>query len=230
MNLKRVALITLLCAPIVLAADKPSTQPSQPNRPYKEGGFKDGSGRMGMKRDGMGPRISQQEAEDIGEFLKKERPNLYKLYQRIPDERPMKMGVLQRFSNRYRQLMRMQDQNADAYQAMLQQEHLRDEALGYAMDMREGKEGAEQRLAQSISQMVEKNLTERQQQIMKLERTLEELKAKLKEDQENKQKVIDDQVAQTKQEMDKMLRGIERGQGKDPGDAGKEINALQRAK
>ena len=58
--------------------------------------------------------------------------------------------------------------------------------------------------------------------------SLEELKARLKEDQDNKQKVIDQQVAQTKQEMEKMLRGIERGQGKDPADANKEINALQR--
>jgi hypothetical protein len=185
-------------------------------------------GMGGMKRDGMGPRVTPQEADDIADFLKKERPNLYKLYQRIPEGRPMKMMVLQRFANRYRQLTRMEDQNPDGYQAMMQQEHLRDEALGYAMDVREGKEGAEQRLAQTISQMVEKNITERQQQIMKMERTLEELKARLKEDQDNKQKVIDQQVAQTKQEMDKMLRGIERGQGKDPADANKEINALQR--
>jgi len=236
MNLKRVALITLLSAPMVWAVDRPSTtqpsQPAQPTRPFAGRPDGPGAGRMGMKRDGVSPRITPQEADQIAEFLKKERPNLYKLYQRIPEDRPMmRMGVLQRWAPRYRQLMRMQDQNPDGYEAMMRQERLRDDALGFALDMRDGKEGAEQRLVQSISQMVEKNITERQQQVMKAERQLEELKARLKEDQDNKQKVIDDQVAQTKTEMEKMLRGIERSQGKDkekdPATGNSEINALQ---
>lgn len=228
------ALLAALAAPLVTLAEKPSTQPSQmagPMRPF--GGKGDPVfGRMG-RREGNPPRPSTQEIDETLTFIEKNFPNHFEMFSRLPREGPFRNNVvLPRMVQRYRQLMRMQDQNPEAYDAMLRQAQFEDEALGYARDIKErtAKDphpDAEVRLKEVVRRMIQRGLDDRRERIERLEKALADQKQKLADDEQNKDQLIADQVDRTQTEFEKMFRGKDRGATFDATDA-KDVNALQK--
>src|SRR5207249_4920132 len=113
--------------------------------------------------------------------------------------------------NRYRNLMRMQEQNPEAYEAMLAQWKLEDQAIGFARALKEGKPDADVRLREVVRQMVERSLRERRARIEKLRKALEEQQKQLDQDEQNKDQTIAQQITKTENEFDRMSRAKDRG-------------------
>jgi hypothetical protein len=187
-------------------------------------------GKGGGRRDGMvPPKPTQQEIDDALVFIQKNFPNHFEMFNRLPKDAPFRNNmVLPRMVQRYRQLMRIQDQNPEAYGAMLRQAQFEDEALGYARDITERRPDAEVRLKEVVRRMIQRGLDDRRERIERLERALAEQKQKLAEDEQNKDDLIAQQIDRTQNEFQKMFRGKDRGafDGNDGRD-GKDINALQ---
>ena len=89
-------------------------------------------------------------------------PNRFDLFSRLPEKGPYRNNVvLPRLVQRDHQLMRMQDQNPEVYDVVLQQAKLEDDVLGWAKAKSEGKPDAEVRLHESVRRMVQHGLDER---------------------------------------------------------------------
>ncbi|HEX3359014.1 MAG TPA: hypothetical protein VHS31_18690 [Tepidisphaeraceae bacterium] len=219
MKCKTLALMTILLAPMATLAEAPSTQPAKP--------FQGHEGRMG-KRDGFMPggKASAQEINDTLDFVKDKFPNHWSLFSGIPESAPFRNRAIQGMVMRYRQLMRMQDQNPDTYDSLLKQAQLEDDAVGFARDVKKGKPDAEVRLKEAVRRMVMQSLTERQQRIEKLKAALAEQENKLKEDQQNQDHLIAQQIDRTRNEYDRLSHGQDRDSAVP--NEGQEINALQK--
>src|SRR5437867_7337971 len=96
--------------------------------------------------------------------------------------------VLPKMVQKYRQLMRMEEQNPEAYQVMLTQAKFEDEALGYARDKDDAK------LRDVAHRMIQKGLEDRRERIEKLEKILDDQKQKLSEDEQNADQLVAQQV------------------------------------
>src|SRR5689334_22134988 len=120
MKSKLLILLCVLTIPAAAFAERPTTRP----------GKGEGFGGKFMRRENFmpGPKATQQEIDDTMAFAKAKFPNHYDLFSRIPDGTPFKNMVIQKMVSRYRQLMRMQEQNPDIYDAMLKQATAEDDA------------------------------------------------------------------------------------------------------
>ncbi len=225
MNLKSLALLAILAVPLTTLADKPSTQPSHPFASKGDPVF----GRALNRRDGMNqqmPKPTQQEIDDTLAFVQKNFRNHYELFSRLPKDGPFRNNVvLPRMVNRYRQLMRIQDQNPEAYQSLLSQARFEDQALGLARDKNEGKPEADAQMRDVVRQMIKQGLDDRRDRIDKLEKALEEQKKKLEEDEQNQDQLVSDQVDRTTTEFNRMFRGVDRDNSGTAPDTGG-VNAL----
>jgi hypothetical protein len=228
----RIALILALLVPAFSFAERPTTQP---NRPLKDGVF----GRFPRHENfGPGGKPTQDEIDATIAFAKDKFPNHYDLFSHIPEGTPFHNIVVTKMVVRYRQLMRMQDQNPEVYDAMLKQAQAEDEALGYAREMAAHaadadtklKDAAEVRLHEAIRAMVDRGLQERRDRIEKLRLQLDDQEKKLNEDEANRDNVIASQIDRIQQEYQRMVQGPRRGGLDNKGDApqGKEIDALQK--
>jgi hypothetical protein len=215
-NWIRLTLLGVMVFPLIASAEAPSTRPSTqpatrptggPNRP--EGAFRPRRDALReAMRDGLPPKPpTPDEIEAATKFCQENFPNHYGFFARLPENGQGRRFVIPKMVQRYRMLMHMQENNPDAYKAMLEQSKIQDQALGYARDLFNEKPGAESKLRESIRQMVDKGLTDRQERIMKLRRMLDEQERKLKQDQDNRDKMVDEQIDKTKKEADRMLKG-----------------------
>ena len=222
MKWTHVAFLSLMICPLAMAADKPATQPARPREGAGMGG-----GRM-MKRDGMllNLKPTQEEIDAAMAFVKANAPNHYELFNRLPENSPRRDRAEQLMVVRYRNLMRMKDQNPDVYQALLQQWKLEDEAIEEARAMKEGKKDADVRLREVCRQMVQKSLDERRARIEKLRATLDEQQKQLDRDEQNKDNLMAQLVTETQRKFERLFGGPdrERGQAPEPND----VNALQK--
>jgi len=225
MKLNTLILVAVMSIPTAAMAQRSSTtRPSgMMNRADREANR--------ARRDGPGPGMNQggrftpQELEDATTFMKEKLPNHYLLYSKMPAQMPFRNNVfVPRMVNRYRNLMRMQEQNPEAYQAMLRQAQFEDTALGLAQKIREGNTAAADQLRDVIRDMVETSLKERQERIEKLKQQLAEQEKKLADDQENKDQLITDQIVKAQAEYDRAFKGKDRSAGND----GQEINAMKK--
>ena len=134
MKLTTLALAALLAFPIAAQAQKTEPKPN-PNRDRPERMDKPGPG--ARKADGFMPgrQTTQQEIEQTLAFVKENFPNHHALFSRLPENGPLRRAAENKMTNSYRQLMRMEDQNPDAYKALLSQAKFEDQALGLARDL-----------------------------------------------------------------------------------------------
>lgn len=143
-------------------------------------------------------------------FARENFPNHYSFFTKLPPKGRFRNEVaLPKMVERYRTLMRLEQSNPDAYTAMMQQIHLQDQALGFAIDLRNGLPDAEAKLRQSIGDMVDQSLLDRRERIMKLKRQLDIQETKLDQDQRNRDRLVNAEIDKTKKEADRMLRGHE---------------------
>ena len=221
MKWTHVALIAVAVLPLTLLADEPSTQPS---RPY--------AGRMqGMKRDGFMPNVkpTKEELDEAMAFMKDNAPVHYELLNRLPEDAPRRNRAGQLLVMRYRGLMHLKDQNPEAYEAMLHQWQLEDEAMGDARALKEGKPDADVRLREVARRIVQNGLDDRRARIDKLRKALDQQQKQLDQDEQNKDQLMTQLVTDTENKFERLFGGKDRGpvdQGDKPD--GKEINALQK--
>ena len=140
-------------------------------------------------------------------FMKETFPVRYHFYEMMPEDRPAKKRIAQVMVQKYRQFRHMQETQPDAYEAMLKQEQLRDQAFGYARDARAGNAEAEDKLRMAVTAMVDLNLQERQARIEKLKKTLDEMMQQFSDDQAHREQKIDDQI-------DKLMNDAGGGRGR----------------
>ena len=222
------AMLLALAIPMISVAQK-ADKPGNPQRgPYRP----DGPGNKLPKAGMFGPpvKFTPEELDTAREFARKNFPSFYEMYSRLPENGPMRMNMSQRMVGRYRNMMRMQEQNPELYDTMLSQARLEDEAIGYAREMRNGKTEtakaeAESKLRKTVAQIIDKNLSARQQHIEKLRAMLAEQERQLKDDQDNKDQIIAQQIDRTQKQFDGMLRGNIRGPA--PGQVPDGVNTLQ---
>jgi hypothetical protein len=226
--------VPVVSFPVTSSAEKPDKPTTQPARPF--GRFEGPMGKIGPGRQGQfnGPiKYTPEEFDTAREFAQKNFPSFYDMFTQLPEKGPMRNALAQRMVGRYRNMMRMQDQNPELYTTMLDQAKLEDKAIGYAREMRNAKTDAAKadakaKLDNTVAQIIDQSLTERQQRIEKLRSLLDDQEKKLKEDQDNKDQLIAQQINHTQQEFDRMLRGNLRGPGADGGaPAPDNVNALQ---
>ena len=221
-------LLALLLSPLMALAEKPSTQPSHPGK--GEGGFA-----RQQKRDGFMPGMkpTQAELDEALDFMKDTAPHHLELFNRLPEGGPRRAHAEQIMVMRYHNLMRMKDQNPDAYDAMLEQWKLEDEAIGFAQALREKTQpDADVRLREVVRRMVQKSLDVRRERIEKLKKLLDEQQKQLDQDEQNKEKLMNQQVAEALNKFERLFGtgGKDRGPI-DQGDGfnGKDVkNALQK--
>src|SRR5205823_9112592 len=127
-------------------------------------------------------------------------------------------------------LMRMKEQNPDAYDAMLEQWKLEDEAVGFAQAMKENTQrDADVRLREVVRRMVQKSLDIRRERIDKLRKLLDEQQKQLDQDEQNKEQLMKQQVAEAVNKFERLFGTggkdhgpVDQGDGRD----GKDVNAL----
>jgi hypothetical protein len=221
MKRTHVAFLSLLISPLAMAADKPSTQPVRPRDVAGVGG------RI-LKHDGMlpGQKPTQEEIDAAMAFVKENAPNHYDLFNRLPENSPRRDRAQQLMVMRYRNLMRMKDNNADAYQAMLDQWKLEDEAIDDARAIKEGKPDSDVRLREVCRQMVQKSLDDRRARIEKLRSALDDQQKQLDKDEQNKETVIAQLVNETQKKFERLfdIPDHDHGAAPQPND----VNALQK--
>ena len=220
MKWSHVAFLSILICSLALAGDKPSTQPTRPRDIAGVGG------RM-LKRDGgAGQKPTQDEINAAMAFVKENAPNHYQLFNRLPENSPRRERAQGLMVMRYRNLMRMKENNPDAYQAMLDQWKLEDQAIDDARSIKEGKPDADVRLREVCRQMVEKSLDERRARIAKLRTALDEQQKQLEKDEENKENVIAQLVNETQRKFERLFDVPDRDRGAAP--QPNDVNALQK--
>src|SRR5581483_5909266 len=185
MKLTSAFVLVLLFAPLASAADKPSTRPFFPRQEF---------GRAARLK------ATQPEIDETLPFVKDNFKNHYDLFSRITPGTPFYNMAVNKMVNRYRQLMRMKDQNPDIYDAMLKQAKSEDNALGFAKNLADKLPDADVRLREAVRVMVDQGLDERRQRIQKLRELLDEQEKKLKEDEDNRDQTIASQIDRIKEE------------------------------
>jgi len=215
MKLTSAFVLVLLFAPLASAADKPSTRPFFPRQEF---------GRAARLK------ATQPEIDETLAFVKDNFKNHYDLFSRITPGTPFYNMAVNKMVNRYRQLMRMKDQNPDIYDAMLKQAKSEDNALGFAKNLADKLPDADVRLREAVRVMVDQGLDERRQRIQKLRELLDEQEKKLKEDEDNRDQTIASQIDRIKEEYRRMVQGPRgTGAGDQPDvSPGKEIDASQK--
>jgi hypothetical protein len=217
MKLHTLIVFSMLAIPAVTLAEKPTTRPMFPN-----------GGKMGRRDFMPAPKATQQEIDDTLAFVKTNFKNHYELFSRIPETAPFRNMAIQKMVNRYRQLMRTQDQNPEIYETMLKQAKIEDDAIGFARDVAEKRPDADVRLHEAVRHMVDRGLDERRERIEKLRAALDDQEKKLKEDEQNRDDVIAAQIDRIKQEYQRMVQGPRHGGDSGQSPESKEINASQK--
>lgn len=151
---------------------------------------------------------TQEEIDATLKFTQENFPNHYSFFARLPQNGQFRNKVaIPKMVERYRAMMRMKENNPDAFAAMMQQAKLQDDALGFARDLKNGSAAAEARLRDSISTMVDQSLSDRQARIMRLRRMLDLQEGKLEQDERNRDKLVAEQIDKTEKEAERMLKG-----------------------
>ena len=101
---------------------------------------------------------------------------------------------------------RLHQINPDAYEAAMKQQRLADEAFGLLRDVRANKPDANNQFRAKVGDMVEQWLTDRQARIDKLKKAIAEQEMQLANDQENKEKRVDEKCKQLMDDLDRMKR------------------------
>lgn len=224
-------LLATLILPTTLFAERPSTQPA---RPFGKG---DGQfGKMPPKRDGFAPGLkpTQEELDEALAFVKDTAPNHYRLFNRLPEGGPRRMRAEQIIVMRYHNLMRMKEQNPEAYDAMLGQWKLEDDAIGYAEAVKnKSQPDAEVRLREVVRQIVQKSLDLRRERLDRARKSLDEQQKQLDEDEQNKDQLMKQQFTEAVNKFERLFGGGPKDRGPGPGDQGdrpdgKDVNALQK--
>jgi hypothetical protein len=221
-------LLALLLSPLMARAERPSTQPSRPGK--GEGAF---ARQQNMKRDGFAPGMkpTQAELDEALDFMKDTAPHHLELFNRLPEGGPRRARAEQIMVTRYHNLMRMKEQNPDAYDAMLEQWKLEDEAIGFAQAVREKTQpDADVRLREVVRRMVQKSLDVRRERIEKLKKLLDEQQKQLDQDEQNKDQLMKQQIAEALNKFQRLF-GVDGGKDRGPidqgdGHDGKDVNAL----
>jgi hypothetical protein len=219
MKFTLVALIAVFVLPLTVKADDPATQPSRPM----------GARMREFKRDGLmpGAKPTQEEIDEAMAFMKDKAPNHYELFNRLPQDSPRRNRAEQILVMRYRNLMRVKDQAPEAYDAMLRQWQLEDQAIGFAREIKEGKQpDADVRLREVVRQMVQKNLDDRRARIERLRKEVDDLQKQLDQDEQNKTQLMSQLVTDTQNKFERLFGLKEHGGGQDHPDKPQEIDAL----
>jgi hypothetical protein len=217
-------LLAILVAPMTALAERPATQPSRPFAGKAEGGY----AKM-PKRDGFMPgmRPTTQELEEAMSFVEKNSPNHFNLFNRLPEGSPRRARAEQLMVMRYHNLMRVKEQNPEVYDAMLQQWKLEDEAVGYARAMKEHTQPeANVRLREVVRRMVQMSLDQRRERIDRLRKALDEQQKQLEQDEQDKDKLMEQQAREAVNKFERLFGGKDHGADAPEPAEGGGVNAL----
>jgi hypothetical protein len=161
-----------------------------------------GSGNGGLMGESMqdGP-ASDEEWKQISTFCAENFPNRWKLFERVRDARgddaPLVQSIKQRFTVRYRQLMRAQMQPDDTlYQAALDQGKLEDSCWGFSQQLQTNPDDAhlQQQLHDAVATLVKNQMAERERRLKAAKEALDDAQASYDNDNQRINELINMRV------------------------------------
>jgi hypothetical protein len=205
-------------APSITPSIAPSTQPADADAGARGGAdalAAPGDVRRGGPMRGAGPGGSAsaaaadqplqppatpEETHDAEVWAKQMFPVRYAFYDLVPEGRPAKRQMTQNMVRHYRLFRRIQEQQPDLYDFMIKQEQLRDQALGLARDARRGNADAESKLRETVTQIYDLNIQEREARIERLKKNLDSMESQLSTDREQRDQKITEQIRKLQDE------------------------------
>ena len=177
-----------------------------------------GLGRMGGAGGAGGPPPfrerndppTDQELEDVREFMKEHSPKRYALYEQMSSNFPGRANrLLFGMLGRYRNLQRFREHDEAIYNILVRQIEVQDDV--FELLRQGGLTDAElrARVRAKVAELVQLSLEEREQRIAVLERSVEEQKRQLAADKANLDSVIDRRLTEMKQNEEHIRRRIE---------------------
>lgn len=162
--------------------------------------------------------ISDQEWAEVQTFLRDHSPYRLELLQRVPENTRTYHRLRGMIVNRYRHLERVRQQDTRAYELMLAQFALEDEALRLASELRSAPPSEQERIRDELRQiaveLVQSSIQERKRRLEELERAIQEERARLQADQQDVQALVESRLEQL---INWGLEGEHSGAGRPPG-------------
>jgi hypothetical protein len=152
----------------------------------------------------MQPPPTTQERDEVIEFFRTNMKTRMFAFDQMPEGRPAKNRMLQMMTERYRRLQRIKADDPVVYDLMVSQMSLQDDALSIMRDQRNPnidaakRDELEQQLRDKVKQLIDVTLKERRQRVERLEKMLQEQKARLEQDEANPGALIDQHLKQMK--------------------------------
>src|SRR4051812_31796385 len=140
------------------------------------------------------PPPTPEEMRDAEAWAKQLFPVRYAFYDLVPHGRPVKRQMMQNMVRHYRLFRRIQEQQPELYDFMLKQEVLGDQAWGLARDARRGNADAESKLRETVTQIYDLNIQEREARIARLKKSLDSMESQLSTDREQRDQRIAERI------------------------------------
>jgi hypothetical protein len=183
MKLHGLAIAALLLIPLTASAQEdqaPASKADEAARP--EGEPPRMRGFMGMRRRSMG--ISVQDTEQAAQFMRENSPSRWKTVEDMPEDSSDRRAVMAFIVARWRTLQSIRDEDAQLYEIKLKQLHIEDDI--YAMlattPSAAEREPLRPKLRESVSELLNLGLLEREHRIAQLGKLLKTEQQKLDAD------------------------------------------------
>jgi hypothetical protein len=188
-------------------------------RPARSGGISGGTP-VGAAGGGSGaplrnffrgppPPLTDKDLADAEQFIKDNLPNRYRLLSGLPRDLPVRRKAIELAAAKYRFMIRIRETDPDLFDAYLQQEKLRDRAVGLVEEYRKGDAAADEELRRTVADLVDAGLRERQTRIDRLEKQLADLKQQLAHDQGRRDALAEEEVRKIRNQTNALLDRLE---------------------
>lgn len=210
----------VLVGPVAMTSSAPRDREPASTMPVPRGpiGARDGrdgrdgrEGPEGVTRDREMSRFpTTQERDEAIEFFRQHMKFRMRIFDLLPDGRPVKNRMMQMMMERYRRLQRARMEDATMFDLMLQQMQLQDDALELLQRQRrtagdqEAYDRLQGELRQKVRQIIDLSLQERQKRIERLEKQLADQKARLEQDLANPDGLVDQHLQQMRNDADEV--------------------------
>jgi hypothetical protein len=188
MKFVKASLCILLIAPIASVADEPATAPASPP--------------AAQSRSPLNQLMGPQEVMD---FLQEHAPNRLDFLNRMPEDGQGRRRLLRFWGQRLSTMSRLKDTDTELYLRMVHQFELQDQAIGMVRKSKFG-EPPSKELRDIVTELVRTGISLREQRIAKLEKQLQNEKEKLKADQQNEDKLVDQQLESLRKEGKELVK------------------------
>jgi len=209
----------VLAGPVAVTSSAPRDPAATTPSPRGPMGNRDGRGGPdAMNRDGRDGREPRdlprapttQERDEAVEFFRQHMKFRMRIFDQLPDGRPVKARMMQMMMERYRRLQRARMEDSTMFDLMLQQMELQDDALSLLQQQRrtagDEYDRIQGELRGKVRQIIDLSLQERQKRIERLEKQLADQKARLEQDMANPDALADQHVQQMRNDADEVGR------------------------